>query len=257
MPRLACVCLTWLAIASTVEANLIVNSSFESGDFTGWTVADQPGGADGPGGGGTWYLQTGTFSPRANTPVPAPPAGTFAAMTDQGRPGSHVLYQEFVVPMGVVSATLSFQLFLKNTHDEFIHGPGLDALSGPNQQARVDLMTSTSTPFSTFGTDILLNLYQTRPGDTLLSGYSLITTDVTALFAGLGGQTVRLRFAEVDNQRAFQMGIDDARLDVSSSVTAVPEPGSLVLAVVGFVGVTGIACRKGRVADEKHFRQGE
>src|SRR5688572_8193840 len=74
--------------AAPVQA-LIVNGGFEAG-FSDWTRADQPG-SD-----GTFALQSGTQSPVLLETVPAPPGGTFAAMTDAEAGGSHVLYQQFV-----------------------------------------------------------------------------------------------------------------------------------------------------------------
>ena len=78
-----------------------------------WTRADQLG-SD-----GTFSLQAGTLSPVNGDPVPAPPGGTYAAMTDAQGPGSHVLYQDFVVSAS--SATLSFDLFIGNRADAFVH----------------------------------------------------------------------------------------------------------------------------------------
>src|SRR3954469_10274990 len=95
------------AVCTVAHAVVIVNGGFESG-FTGWTRADQLGSE------GTFFLQTGTASPVNGDPVPAPPDGTFAAMTDAQGPGSHVLYQDFVVPVGVSTATLSFDWFVGN-----------------------------------------------------------------------------------------------------------------------------------------------
>ena len=62
-------------------------------------------------------------------------------------------------------------------------------------------------------------MYQTRPGDPLISGYNTITRDISALLGSQVGQTLRLRFAETDNVFTFQMGVDDVRFGV-------PEPAS-------------------------------
>ena len=59
-------------------ASLIVNGGFESG-FAGWTVADQIG-SD-----GTFFIQSGTLSPVTMFPVPPPPQGTQAAITNARR----------------------------------------------------------------------------------------------------------------------------------------------------------------------------
>jgi len=69
----------------------VTNGGFESGNFTGWTVVNQAGGN------GNWFNYTGTSSPASGHTIPAPPEGTRAAITDQGAPGSHELYQDIVL----------------------------------------------------------------------------------------------------------------------------------------------------------------
>ena len=106
--------------ASVSGAPLIVNGGFEAG-FAGWTSADQLG-SD-----GTWSIQTGTSSPVNGDAVPTPPGGLAAAMTDAQGPGSHLLYQDLVVPTSVGSATLGYSLFIGNRADNFYNPatPGL------------------------------------------------------------------------------------------------------------------------------------
>jgi hypothetical protein len=214
--------------APAIAAPLILNGGFEAG-LTSWLTADQPG-SD-----GTFFLQTGTSSPLNGIPVPAPPGGVRAAMTDQQGPGSHLLYQDFVVPVGVTSATLSFDLFVNNLADAFFlpSPPTLDFTTpAANQQARVDLLMGSSGLFSVAPGDVLQNLYQTDPGDPLTAGYFTTTIDLTALLASRAGQTLRLRFAEVDNVLNFNLGVDNVSLDAVSPVV-VPEPVSLLLLVGG------------------------
>lgn len=80
-----------------IASPLVLNGGFAAG-FASWTIADQFG-SD-----GTFHIQTGILSPLNQDSVPAPPGGTFAAMTDAFGPGSHVPYQDFVA--GASSATL-------------------------------------------------------------------------------------------------------------------------------------------------------
>jgi hypothetical protein len=179
----------------------------------------RPGGRD-----GTFAVQSGTASPVNGDPVPAPPQGTLAAMTDAQGPGSHVLYQDFVVTAG--GATLSFDLFIGNRAiDFFTPSPASLDFASPalNQQARVDIMRGGTDPFSVAAADVLLNLYQTSPGDPPISGYATHALDVSALFGAHVGETLRLRFAETDNVFIFQLGVDNVRID------AVPEPASTLL----------------------------
>jgi hypothetical protein len=166
-------------------------------------------------------------------------------MTDQGGPGSHVLFQDFVVPVGVTGATLSFDRFIGNRDGPFATPSSLSFGVSPNQQARVDILVGTpSSEFSVLAADVLANTFQTHTGDPLVSGYTLQTADLTALLEAHQGQTLQLRFAEVDNQSFFQFGVDLVSLNVST--TAVPEPASLALlggALLGF----GIIRRRNRV----------
>ena len=57
--------------------------------------------------------------------------------------------------------------------------------------------------------------------------------DVSALTLSQAGQTLRLRFAEVDNVAPFQFGVDNVSLEVS----AVPEPSSLTLMGIATFGL--------------------
>jgi hypothetical protein len=213
------------------DIELINNGGFEAG-FASWIHQDFLASE------GTFFLQTGTTSPVNGDPVPAPPGGTTAAMTDAQGPGSHVLYQDFVVPAGVNSATLQFSLFIGNratnptapTQPLFASPATLDwTTPALNQQARVDILRSGTDPFSVAPADVLQNAFQTNPGNTFGPGYATFTADVTSLLAARGGQTLRLRFAEADNVFTFQLGVDD----VSLRFSAVPEPSSMVLCGMG------------------------
>jgi glucose/arabinose dehydrogenase len=207
-----------LALPATA-APLISNGGFESG-FAGWIRADAVGSE------GTFHLQTGTASPVLGDPVPAPPGPTQAAMTDAEGPGSHVLYQDFLVPADVTTGVLSFDVFVGNRAEQFETPATLD-FSTPtlNQQARVDFLLPAADPFSVAPADVLLTVFQTQVGDALVSGYSTVSTDVSALLVARAGQTLRLRFAEVDNVFPFQFGVDNVSLETQP----IPEPGSLLL----------------------------
>jgi hypothetical protein len=165
-------------------------------------------------------------------------------MTDAMGPGSHVLYQDIVVPTGLVTgASFSADLFIGNRAPDFF-APDTLAFSTPtlNQQARVDLLRGGADPFSLAAGDVLLNLFRTQPGDPLVAGYLPVTRDLTTLLAMHAGQTVRLRFAEVDNVFTFQFGVDNVSLDATT--TPVPEPASLLLLGSGLAAV--LARRRGR-----------
>lgn len=219
---------------AAAQTNLILNGSFESNGglgtntFTNWTVTDLAGGD------GSWWVQTGTGSPVNGFTVPAPTNGAFAAMTDQGGPGTHVIIQSFVVPAGGVGlATLSFDWYVNNQNGTFIVDPiGLDHTGPANQHARVDILTGAALPFSTAPGDVLFNAFITNPGDPAESGYNTLSTNITALLNAHAGETLQLRFAEVDNQFFFSFGADNVSL-----FAAVPEPTTWAL--MGFTLVLG------------------
>ena len=221
-----------LCLAAEAHATeLIVNSGFEAG-LSSWTRADALGSE------GTFFVQTGTVSPVNADPVPAPPGGVAAAMTDAQGPGSHVLYQDFIVPLLISSATLDFDLFVGNRAGTFFTpAVGLD-FSTPalNQQARVDILRAGTDPFSVAGGDVLLNVFQTMPGNVFALAYLAQSANLTALFTAHAGETLRLRFAEVDNVFTFQLGVDNVSL-TTVSPQAVPEPAALMLFGTGLAAL--------------------
>lgn len=215
---------------------LISNGGFESG-LASWTVLNQVGS------GGTFTAQSGTTTPINGFTVPAPPEGTQAALTDADSGGSHVLYQDFVVPTGIGGGSVGFSLFVNNGDTTFRTPATLDwATPTPNQQARVDLLTATSDPFSVAAGDVLLSLYRTNAGDPLVSGYTSFSANITPLLLANQGQTLRLRFAEVDNASFFNLGVD--RVFVQATV---PEPSSVALLMAGG-GLLGLARSRRRRA---------
>jgi hypothetical protein len=213
---------------------LITNGGFEPG-FSSWTLANQTG-SD-----GSWAQQSGTTSPVNGFSVPAPTGGTNAAMTDSQGPGTHILYQDFVVPLTLSVASLQFDLYINN-HASAFFSPGTLDFSTPtlNQQVRVDVITTTADPFSVAVADVLLNVFQTQPANPLVSGYSTIVADLTSLLLAHPGETLRLRFAEVDNVNFFNAGVDQV------SLLVVPEPGSLSMMLDGLLLLGALLVRQRR-----------
>lgn len=214
-----------LGLVAQASAQTIVNGGFESG-FTGWTRADQIG-SD-----GTFFNQTGLVSPVNAFDIPAPPEGTHAAMTDSGAGGSHVLYQDFTVPASLPIGLVRFSLFLNNGAETYFFGPGLDWAATNqaggltlNQQARVDIISTTADPFSTAAADVLANLYSTTAATPAVTGYNAFEIDLTAFFQAHAGETLRLRFAEVDNVNFFNFGVDNV------GISFIPAPSTAVAAV--------------------------
>jgi hypothetical protein len=230
-----------LCFAATVQAEqIITNGDFTQG-LTGWTTANQAG-SD-----GTFAVQTGASSPLIGTPVPLPPTSPNAAMTDSQGPGTHVLYQDFVITAPVASATLSFSYYLGNTAGSyFVPNPAsLDfSAAAFNQQARVDVLLASSSLYTTAAIDILFNALQTNPGDAISNSYNSRSAQLASILNANLNTPLRLRFAEVDNVAPFQFGVDAVSLETS----AIPEPSSLGLAAVAVVGVWLAKYRRRRSA---------
>ena len=226
------------AIAAQAQGqNLITNGGFETG-FGSWTRANRVGSE------GDWFHHSGTLSPVNGFAVPAPPGGGAAAMTDGAGPGSHVLYQDFVVPFTLGVSTLRFDLYIQNRATDFFSPATLDfATPTLNQQFRVDLLSASADPFSVSVGDVLMNVYQTQPGNPLVSGWVTITMDVSSVLAGRGGQTLRLRFAETDNVNFLVVGVDNVSL-------VVPEPGTITF-LVGGLGLLGAAVIRKRLRSSR------
>lgn len=199
----------------------IVNGGFESG-FAGWTRVSQVGSEGG------FMIQAGAASPLNGFPVPAPPGGSNAAMTDSMGPGSHVLFQDFVQAAPVAAAVLNFDLYVNNRADNFYVHETLDfATPALNQQARVDILLPGGDPFSLALGDILQNVFQSLAGDPLVSGYTHFSVDITALVNAHLNTPLRLRFSEVDNVNFFNLGVDN--VDITVRDAAVPEPATWML----------------------------
>jgi hypothetical protein len=186
-----------VSLASTVGPN----GGFENGNFKGWTRANQSGGS------GNWFVYSGTKSPLSDFNIAAPPDGRFAATTDQTGPGSHVLYRNIHLKRGM-KHKLSFYLYYRNRAERFFTPNTLDYTVDPNQQYRVDLLRPTANPFTVNPDAILKRLFRTEVGDPNSLRPTLMTFDLTPY----AGKTVRLRFAEVDNQLFFQASVDKVRV---------------------------------------------
>jgi hypothetical protein len=209
-------------------ANLIVNGTFESNGgvdtavFTGWTEVDQAGSA------GSFFVQTGTAPPLSGSPpvVPAPPQGSFAAMSNQGEVTASFLYQDVAIPASG-PATFQARIYINNFAPFFVTPNSLDYNNAPNQQARIDIVNPAA-PINDTGAGVLLPIYRTNVGDPLVSGY----TQVSANLSQFAGQTVRLRFAVVVTDAPLLFGIDDVAINTGAqAVPALPPWGTALLVI--------------------------
>ena len=212
--------------SAQAQVDPFVNGSFETGDFTGWTVVQEPGS------GGDWFVYSGNSTPLFSF-VPGPPFGQFAAITDQGGPSSQVLFQDVEVPQDL-NVECSVIVYYENTAGAFVTAPDLSYLTDPNQQARIDIMDPSAGDFDV-GAGVLLNVFQTNPGDPASLRYTEIVFDLTQF----SGTTVRFRAAEVDNQGVFNFAIDDVRC--GDRVSAIPTLGEWgMIAMAGVLGLAGL-----------------
>lgn len=194
--------------AGRAEATTVVNGDFETGTLSGWTVHDDFGPEP-----GSWFAYSGTASPIAiGPPVPAPPQGNFAAITAQEGPGLHILYQDVALEPGYPHV-LSLIAYYES-QESIVSPDSFDWESGPNQQYRIDVIKPTAPIETLEPEDILATLLHTETGDPTFLEPKMLSADLT----GFGGQTVRLRFAEVDNEGPFNAGVD------AVSITGPPPP---------------------------------
>jgi hypothetical protein len=192
-----------LAVAAApASATTVVNGDFETGNLDGWSLFNEGLGLEGQS--GSWFAYSGTANPLAAEfgQVPPPPQGTYAAITAQSGPGLHILYQDVALEPGF-SHVLSLIAYYESQAS--IASPESLTFEGePNQQYRIDVIKPTA-PLTTLAPeDILVPVFHTETGDPPAMAPKTLTADLTPF----GGQTVRLRFLEVDNQGPFAAGLD-------------------------------------------------
>ncbi len=217
---------------SAAADNLLLNPSFETNGGAGsTTIADWTLFNDNAGSEGSFFAQSGSLSPSNGFDVPPPTDGLFAAMSDQGGPGLHIIYQDVALPPG--TATVTCDYYVASDATFAVPDPEtLDPNVTPNQHVRIDIMDP-SAPVDDVGAGVLQNILLTRPGDpgdpnNPMPGYTTLTATIE------GGRTIRLRFAEVDNQFFFRFGVDNCSVS-SLGAAAVPVlgvPGLLVMVVL-------------------------
>ncbi len=218
---------------------LVTNGDFETGDFTAWTVSNKNNPGIPP---GNWYIDTpGTTTPQSSRASLATGGsgsfGSWYAVSDQTGPGVHCLIQTITVAQPLVSATLSFDMFV-NDWDSGPIGNSLDLGSGDVQNGRVDILTAGADPYDT-GAGVLSNLFSGIDTGTDPHAFTSYSFDITSII-GAGG-TFQLRFAEADSEFFFNMGVDN----ISLQVEPVPVPGAVLLGMLG-LSVAGARLRKRR-----------
>lgn len=197
---------TCLIVVASASAATVVNGDFETGNLTGWQVVNDPSGAS-----GDWFAYTGTTPPTGlGGDVPPPPAGNFAAITAQGGPGSRFLYQDIALEP-FYTHQLSLLAYYRSSGEMAVPSP--DTLSTgfeepENQQYRIDVIKPTAPIATLEPSDILATVFATGTGAPM----ELAATNFTADLTPFAGQTVRLRFVEVDNNGPLNAGADSVSI---------------------------------------------
>jgi adhesin HecA-like repeat protein len=192
------------ALAAPAGAATVVNGDFETGNLSGWTQVNDPTGAE-QSGEWTAYSSPSPFTP----PLSPPPGGTYAATTFQEFVGTHILYQDVALEP-YYSHQLSLLAYYWSSAPLVTPEPNTlssgGEIGGPptNQQYRIDVIRPTAPIDSVNPTDILATVFATKTGDP----EELAPTTFTADLTPFAGQTVRLRFAEVDNEGGFLAATD-------------------------------------------------
>lgn len=225
--------LAFAALSGAIAAHaveLIANGGFENG-LTGWTSVSSlaaNGGYDpsSPGTSARAYGAQGSSgaAPLSGLGVLSPSVGNAYALADATGAGATALLQNFTVPTGTTSLTLSYRMYVYDYYGYGPQGAGLTYSGSPGsaQLARVDLLRGTSADFSTAAADVVRSFYAGSPSDPN-AAFALSTFDLTGLAAG----SYRLRFSTVDNGFVVSQGID------AVTVNAVPEPAAFLSFALG------------------------
>lgn len=190
-----------LCFSSVKAAELIVNGNFETGDLSGWAVELQPESLGG------WVVYSGTTLPYSGSDFFHPPGELHGAAFDQIGPASSVLYQDVAIPKG--TATLTFTYYYQDY--DTVHT--LDYHHKSSQQFRVDIVDIDAHPFSIASEDVLANVFELNSVVHSSQEPTIVTYDLKPFC----GQTIRLRFAAVNHEGTFKVGVDDISISTCKS----------------------------------------
>jgi hypothetical protein len=195
-------CLALCAAPSAASGAIVNNGDFETGNFSGWHEDYLNPEV------GRWFNYTGTSSPIEHFPIPAPPQGAHAAITDQGEVSRQILYQDVTLPPGGSVNQLSLSAYysgggIGGSAAPFA-SPDTLSLDVENEQYRIDVMKPSAPLDSVSSSDVLLTLLRT----TGTSPGILNPTTLTADLSPYAGQTVRIRFAVVVTDHTLNGGVD-------------------------------------------------
>ncbi len=203
-----------LCLPAGAAAATVVNGNFEAGTLKGWSVFRATGLGD-------WYAYNGTDTPISDRqtagPVQPPPQGSYAAVSDEINPDTVILSQEVALEpggshwLGLLTYYDTYKPFAVPTPDTLsVDESQLGGQS--NQQFRVDVMRAGAPIESVSPADVLLSVFQARPGAPAKLGPTQLVADLSAF----AGQTVSLRIAVAAGEEILNAGVD--------SVVITPRP---------------------------------
>lgn len=203
----------WL-LPGIANADLVNNGGFETGSLSGWTEQDQAGSS------GSWLAYSGTVAPLSGNPIPAPPQGTYAAISDQTDPSSSILYQDVTLPAGGHYTLALYAYYTAYAALDTL--PTLDYTTTGNEQFRIDIMSPTAAPTSVAAGDVLKSIFVTQSGGADTMAPTLLTADLSQF----AGQTVRLRVAVVANESFLNAGVDGVSITSPPTAATLPASGA-------------------------------
>jgi uncharacterized repeat protein (TIGR01451 family) len=160
----------------------IANGGFEAGDLRGWGQEGSPGGG--------FVINDGSVDPPGPEGKVSPSRGSYSAVCQQSAPGSHTLYQDFILPVFVNSATLNWTHRIRNSASHFAADHGF----------RVEIRDSANSAIAI--------AFSTQDGDPLQGDWVERTYDLSTL----RGQRIRIAFVETDSLGYLNVHLDDVRV---------------------------------------------
>ncbi len=176
-----------------IETEYIVNGDFETGDLSGWIIANNTIHT------GATVINDGSYVPISasvgGTALP-PISGLYDVIIDQDGPTLHLMSQPFMVPAVVSNAIVSWDDRIRNFNTVFVD---------PGQEFKVEILDSLMNPIH--------EIFSTNPGDSLMQiGPNARSFDITSVLQSLSGQMVCVRFSNDVTQFYQTVTLDNISL---------------------------------------------
>jgi hypothetical protein len=203
--------------AASASAAGVVNGSFETGTFNGWSLFASSPSVE-------WLVGEDQEPGAQGQPLPAPFDGRYFAFSEQRGPGTAILYQDIALPAATTDTlALTFGYF----SEAQIRIPQPDSLdaegAAKNQQVRVDVMKPTAPIESLAPADILTTVFASSEAENLVPEPGIEPRRFSVDLSAFAGQTVRLRFAVAVN-RELEAEVDAVSLTSAPIPPALPAP---------------------------------